>query len=66
MKKLLIFVLATMLSLPSTALVVRGQDGRWYGNICVTQLGWQEVPWQIVGSMCFSPQWRMYGFIANA
>jgi hypothetical protein len=66
MKKLIIFLILTLSMISSPAMVVKGMDGRWYGNICITQLGWQEVPWQIVGSMCFSPQWRMYGFIANA
>lgn len=65
MKRLAIFITVFLLSLTSSAAVIRGQDGRWYGNICITQMGWQEVPWQLVGSMCYSPMWRQYGFIAN-
>lgn len=49
----------------SPAAVMKGQDGRWYGNICITQAGWQQVPWQLVGSTCHAPMWRQYGFIAN-
>lgn len=65
MKRLAIFITVFLLTLSSSAAVVRGQDGRWYGNICITQVGWQEVPWQLVGSMCYSNMWRQYGFIAN-
>lgn len=65
MKKILTTLLILLTTLSSPAAVIRGQDGRWYGNICITQLGWQEIPWQIVGSTCYSPMWRQYGFIAN-
>lgn len=65
MKKLLSLTLLLTLTISSPAAVMRGQDGRWYGDICVTQVGWQQVPWQLVGSMCYSPMWRQHGFIAN-
>jgi len=65
MKKLVIFFLILSTSMLTPAAVIRGQDGRWYGNICVTQVGWQEVPWQLIGSMCYSTMWRQNGFIAN-
>jgi hypothetical protein len=64
MKKLFVIFLL-LFSTNSIPAVVRGADGRWYGNICVTQRGWQTVPWLPVGSMCYSPMWQMYGFIAN-
>lgn len=66
MKRLLVTILATLFVTSSIAAVMRGQDGRWYGNICVTQLGWQIVPWQIIGSMCFAPMFNQYGFIVNS
>ena len=65
MKTVFVFLLLLSITFNSTAAVIRGVDGRWYGNICITQIGWQEVPWQLVGSMCYSPMWRQYGFIAN-
>lgn len=65
MKKLTIFLLCLGLTFASPAAVIRGQDGRWYGNICITQVGWQEVPWQLIGTICYSPMWRQNGFIAN-
>ncbi len=65
MKKLVIFFLILSTSMLTPAAVIRGQDGRWYGNICVTQVGWQEVPWLPIGSMCFSSMFNQYGFIAN-
>lgn len=65
MKKVLSFILLLSLTISSPAAVMRGQDGRWYGNICITQLGWQQVGWQLVGSMCYSTVWRQHGFIAN-
>ncbi len=48
------------------AALMRGPDGRWYGNICVTQMGVQPVPWQPVGSICYAPGYNLYGFIANS
>jgi hypothetical protein len=67
MKKIvLVFLLLLLFSTNAVTAVVRGPDGRWYGNICVTQRGWQQVPWQLIGSMCFSPMWQQYGFIANS
>lgn len=66
MKRLLVTLLVTIFVTSSIAAVMRGPDGRWYGNVCVTQLGWQVVPWQIIGSMCFAPMFNQYGFIANS
>ncbi len=63
--KTLILLLLILVHTNSTSAIIRGQDGRWYGNICVTQVGWQEVPWQLVGSMCYSSVFRQWGFIAN-
>lgn len=65
MKKIAAFILLIALVTPTNSAVVRGADGRWYGNICVTQVGWQVVPWQPVGSMCYSTMWKMWGFIVN-
>lgn len=66
MKRIALSLLATVLVTSATAAVMRGQDGRWYGNVCITQVGWQIVPWQMVGSMCFAPMYNQYGFIANS
>jgi hypothetical protein len=66
MKRCIVAILLLCSTIQTPAAVIRGVDGRWYGNICITQVGWQEVPWQLVGSMCYSPMWRQYGFIANA
>lgn len=65
MKRLAIFITVFLLAISSYAAVKRGSDGRWYGNMCITQLGWEEVSWQLVGSMCYAPMRRQYGFIAN-
>lgn len=48
------------------AALMRGADGRWYGNICITQMGAHSVNWQPVGSICFVPGYNIYGFIANS
>lgn len=65
MKNIFIAIAMMLYTQASISTVIRGQDGRWYGNICITQVGWQEVPWQLVGSICYSPMWQNYGFIAN-
>lgn len=65
MKKILTTLLILLTTFTSPAAVMRGQDGRWYGNVCITKHGWQEIPWQLVGSTCYSPMWRQYGFVAN-
>ena len=49
---------------PASANVVL-YNGLYYGNICQTVSGWQIVPWQLVGTSCYSPGWGMYGVIAN-
>jgi len=49
---------------PASAAVVYS-NGLYYGNICQTPAGWQVVPWQLVGSTCYSPGWGLYGYIAN-
>lgn len=41
------------------------RTGMWIGNICTTAVGWQFVPPQLVGSACYAPGLRSYGFIAN-
>lgn len=41
------------------------RTGTWIGNICSTVVGWQVVAPQPVGSTCFAPGLRAYGFIAN-
>jgi hypothetical protein len=65
MKKTIITLLL-LVSLPVGAAVWRDQrTGIWIGNICQTPAGWQIVPPQPVGSICFSPGWQAYGFIAN-
>lgn len=66
MRKLTIFLLLVFISITAIAAVMRGPDGRWYGNVCLTDLGWQVVNWQLVGSTCYAPMWNRYGFIANA
>lgn len=66
MKRVVLSILAAVLMTHAGAAVMRGQDGRWYGNVCITQVGWQIVPWQMVGSICFAPMFNQYGFIANA
>jgi hypothetical protein len=50
---------------PASAAVVLGADGLWYGNICQTSIGWQVVPWRLVGASCYSPGWGQWGYIAN-
>lgn len=61
-------LLALLFIVPVTAAAAVWRDpytGIWIGNICQTPLGWQQVPPQPVGSACYSPGWRSYGFIAN-
>lgn len=41
-------------------------NGLWYGNVCQTSIGWQFVPYQLVGSTCYSPMWGSFGYISNA
>lgn len=65
MKKFILFFLILSTSMLTPAAVIRGPDGRWYGNICITQAGWQQVNWQLIGSMCYSSMFRQYGTIAN-
>ena len=65
MKHLFLFLILLLIAVTSHSAVMRGQDGRWYGNICMTQTGWQQVPWQLVGTTCYAPMLRQYGFIAN-
>lgn len=65
MRRLLSIILL-LLTIPAMAAVQRDpRTGIWIGNICQTPMGWQVVPWQPVGSVCFSPGWNAYGFIAN-
>ncbi len=62
----LLFSLLLSISLPVTAAVWRDPaTGIWVGNICQTALGWEMIPPQPVGTTCWSPGWRSYGFIAN-
>lgn len=65
MRRLLITLL---FALPVTADAAIWRDpvtGLWFGNVCQTPQGWQIVAPQLVGSTCWSPGWRTYGFIAN-
>lgn len=64
--KFLIGVIFLLLCNIAYSTVIRGPDGRWYGNICVTQIGWEMINWQPLGSICYSPKFRQYGFIVNA
>jgi len=63
--KRLILSLLVALPLTTHAALMRGADGRWYGNLCVTQMGVQPVGWQPVGTICFAPGFNTHGFIAN-
>lgn len=61
----LLFVLLLTVQAAAIGATIRGNDGRWYGNICLTQAGAVFVPWQLVGSMCYWPAHGIYGFILN-
>lgn len=60
-------LLILFLSLPiiANAEVIFGPNGVLYGNVCQTQMGWQYVPWQPVGSLCYSPRFNSWGYILN-
>jgi hypothetical protein len=64
--KFLIILPLLIAALSANAAVWRdARTGIWIGNICQTAMGWQIVAPQPVGSVCFSPGWGSYGFIAN-
>lgn len=65
MRSLLFSILVSMAVTAGAAVVRDPATGVWLGNICQTSMGWQEVPWQPIGTVCYSPGWRAYGFIAN-
>lgn len=65
MKSIIISVLLLFATAVTAAVMRDPNTGIWVGNICQTPSGWQVVPWQPVGSVCFSPGWQSYGFIAN-
>ena len=50
---------------PASATTVLGADGLWYGNVCQTPVGWQYVPWRLVGTTCYAPNFGGWGTIAN-
>lgn len=64
--KILLAALLTSIALTAHSAIWRDQrTGTWIGDICQTPLGWQKVPPQPVGSVCWSQGWQSYGFIAN-
>jgi len=65
MKKLFICLLLC-LSTTADSTVWRAPNGILYGDICQTPYGWQQVPALPVGTNCFAPQFRAWGYIANA
>ena len=65
MRKLL-FILCFLPTIALAAVWWNPQDQVWVGNVCQTPIGWQFVPSAPVGSVCYSPGLRTYGFIANA
>lgn len=65
MRRLLAAFLLVFVNLVQAAVWRDPVSGLWFGNICQTPQGWQQVAPQLVGSTCYSPGWRSYGFIAN-
>lgn len=63
--KVLLLVLLLLLPSHVEAEVIIGPNGVRYGNICQTSIGWQIVPWQPVGSVCYAPAFNLWGYILN-
>ncbi len=68
--KYIIFILLVIVSFTANSAVrLNPQTKMWEGNICMNNIGWQIVNWQLLGSLCWihmPGRPPMQGIIVNA